>query len=385
MKWREADRMCGVERTMIRRIFDSAPADAINLGLGQPDLITPPTACDAARTAIAQGKTSYTSTGGLPALRESLARRYAPFASGRDAVCISVGSQQALYAACLTLAGPGDEILAPDPGYPAYAVVARLIGARSVTYPLRAENEFRLDPADLLDRINDRTRCVILCSPSNPTGRSIDGEVLRQLTAELSKRNVPWISDEIYSGILYDQPFVSPSHFSMDGLVVSSVSKDLAMTGWRVGWVVGPSPIIARITAAQQYLVTCAPSVSQYAVLATFGEEGMEEKRAILERFSARRKLMTEQLRLIPRLGWRPPDGAFYFFIDVSAYGDDVELARAFLEKKNVVTVPGTAFGAEGRGYLRMSFGVGRAQIRIALERFAEFLAEYESGSCQLS
>lgn len=377
MNWREAERMRGVERTMIRRIFDGAPADAINLGLGQPDLITPPTACDAARTAIEQGRTTYTSTGGLVELREKLALRYEHLASGAESVCVSVGSQQALYASCLTLAGPGDEILIPDPGYPAYAVVAQLIGATAVTYPLRAKNEFQLDPADLINRISDATRCVILCSPSNPTGRSLSSQVLRQLTEELSRRNVPWISDEIYSGLSYDHPFVSPSRFSRDGLIVSSVSKDLAMTGWRIGWVIGPPPIIARITAAQQYLVTCAPSISQYAVLATLGDEGAAERSEILGRFRARRELMTELLQPIPRLHWRPPDGAFYFFIDVSAYGDDVELARSFLDQKNVVTVPGTAFGEQGRGYLRMSFGVGREQLRIALGRFAEFLAEY--------
>jgi len=378
VRWRPAERMDGVERTMIRQIFDGAPADAINLGLGQPDLITPPGPCRAAQLAIDEGKTFYTSTAGLPALRERLAERYAPFTSGAESVCVSVGSQQALYASCLTLAGPGDEILVPDPGYPAYPVVARLVGASAVSYPIRGESDFSLDPADILDRVTDATRAVILCSPSNPTGRCVDAARLRVLTEELSRRGVPWISDEIYSGLTYDGVFVSPSRFSRDGLIVSSVSKDVAMTGWRVGWVAGSVEIIERITAAQQYLVTSAPSVSQYAALAALGAEGREDRVAILDRFRVRRSFMAAVLERIPHLRWRLPDGSFYFFVDCSAYGDDIELAKSFLEQENVVTIPGSAFGEQGRGYLRISFGVGRNQLGIALESLQRFLSRRE-------
>ncbi|HKQ60346.1 MAG TPA: pyridoxal phosphate-dependent aminotransferase, partial [Candidatus Polarisedimenticolaceae bacterium] len=261
MTLRPARRLDGIERTLIRRIFDSAPAGAINLGLGQPDLPTPPAAALEGIAAIAAGQTFYTSTAGDPALRAAVAARYG--ASGPEAVLITIGSQEALFAACLGLVDAGDELLFPDPGYPAYPMVARLIGAEPVAYPLRRERGFRLDPADLLERVGPRTRLVILSCPSNPTGACVGAEDLAALAGGLAERGVPWVSDEIYSAFCWNGAFVSPARFApQGGLIVSSLSKDVSMTGWRVGWIVGPPPIIARLNAVHQYLVTCASSVS---------------------------------------------------------------------------------------------------------------------------
>jgi aspartate/methionine/tyrosine aminotransferase len=375
MSLRIAERMRGIERTLIRQIFDSAPPDAINLGLGQPDLPTPDVNALAGITGIVEGRTSYSSTAGDPGLREEVARAYSPFASGAENVVITVGSQEAVFAACLSLLDPSDELLYPDPGYPAYPVIAQLLGARPRPYPLRASRRFRLDPADVFDRLNERTRAVILCAPSNPTGAMIDRDDLAELSGGLERRGVPWLSDEIYAGFAYDEPFVSPSSFSAEGgLVISGLSKDAGMTGWRIGWVVGPPETVSRITAAHQYLVTCASSVSQAAARAAFSPRGRAERGRYLEIFRRRREVMGEELSRIPDLSYSRPDGAFYYFVDVSRYGDSLELAREILKRRKVVTVPGEAFGANGKGWLRLSYACSEQGIREGVRRIAEEL-----------
>jgi aspartate aminotransferase len=375
VKIRAAERMTGIERTLIRQIFDSAPPGAINLGLGQPDLPTPPLAALAGISGIAAGKTGYTSTAGDAALRSAIAGSYSPFASAPEEVVVTVGSQEAMFAACLTLVDAGQEILYPDPGYPAYPVVARLIGARPVGYPLRAERRFMLDPQDIAERLTEKTGLVILLAPSNPTGACIDRNDLRALTGLLEERGVPWVSDEIYAGFTYEERFVSPAEYSRDGgLVISGLSKDMSMTGWRIGWVVGREKIISRIIAAHQYLVTCAPSISQNAALAAFSPEGIVERARYLEIFSRRRQVMAEELSRIPDLRYSLPEGAFYFFVDISAYGDSLAISRRILENRTVVTIPGEAFGENAAGFLRISFAASQATIREGIGRIAEEL-----------
>lgn len=372
---RAARRMDGVERTLIRQIFDSAPKDAINLGLGQPDLPTPKLAAEAGIAGIAAGRTFYTSTAGDTTVRAAIAARYAPFATGAENVVVTVGSQEAMFAVALTLVDAGDEILYPDPGYPAYPVVARLIGAKGVPYPLRPERDFRIDPADVEARLTDRTRLVIVCSPSNPTGGINRAEELGALARLLEDRGVPWLSDEIYAGFCYDGKEPSLRQFSGEGLVISGIAKDLSMTGWRIGWAVGPGAIVARIIAAHQYLVTCAPSVSQWAALATLTPAGDAERARYLEIFRARRALMAEELAKIPGLRFRMPAGAFYFFVDASRYGSSLDLAKRILQNRNVVTIPGEAFGENGKGYLRISYAASEQDIVTGIRRIGEEIA----------
>jgi len=376
---RAARRMDGIERTLIRQIFDSAPAGAINLGLGQPDLPTPPLAAAAGIAGITAGRTFYTSTAGDPGLRAAIAGRYPGFASGPENVVVTVGSQEAMFAVALTLVDAGDEILYPDPGYPAYAVVARLIGATGVPYPLRPEREFRIDPGDVESRLTERTRLVIVCSPSNPTGGVNRKEEVAALARLLERRGVAWLSDEIYGGFCYDGVAPSLTQASREGgIVISGIAKDVSMTGWRIGWAAGPAAIIARVIAAHQYLVTCAPSVSQWAALATFTPEGEAERARYLEIFRRRRLLAAEGLAKIPGLKFGMPAGAFYFFVDASAYGASLPLAKRILESCNVVTIPGEAFGSNGAGYLRISYAACEADITEGLRRIGAELAAGE-------
>jgi aspartate/methionine/tyrosine aminotransferase len=372
---RIAARMAGVEGTLIRRIFDEAPPGSINLGLGQPDLPTPAPVALAGIRAVVRGETGYTSTAGDPRLRRAIAESLRPSLNDPEQVLVTVGSQEAMFAALLALVDPGDEVLYPDPGYPAYPVAARLIGALPEPYPLHRERGFRPDPREIEQRLGRRTRAVILCLPSNPTGACADPEDLEQLVRMLGGRKIPWISDEIYAGFCYGERFLSPLELAPEGgLLVSGLSKDLSMTGWRVGWVAGPGETVARIVAAHQYMVTCAPSVSQGAALAAFTPEGRAERARYREIFRHRRALMAEALYRVPGVRFDLPDGAFYFFVDVSAHGESLEIARRILERRQVVTIPGEAFGERGRGFLRISFAASEEAIREGVGRIAREL-----------
>jgi len=360
-----AARMEGIERTLIREFHDSAPPDAINLGLGQPDLPTPAVACAAGIAAIEEGRTGYSATAGDHALRAAVAARYAPFAEGPESVLITVGSQEALFAACLTLVDAGSEVLYPDPGYPAYAAVARLLGARPVAYPLRAQHGFRIEAAAILELVSPRTSVVVLSAPSNPTGACHQARELDRLLAQLAELGVSWISDEVYAGLCYEPGAAWPAAGpGPPGLVVSSLSKEMSMTGWRLGWVVGPPRLIARVIAAHQYVVTCAPTISQRAALAALGDEGRAAREAILARFAERRELMDRELSALPGIAYARPDGAFYYFVDVSAHGDELDLAQRIRDRRRVITIPGRAFGERGRGFLRLSFAAREDHIQ---------------------
>ena len=375
MTLRPARRMDGIERTLIRRIFDAAPPGSINLGLGQPDLPTPSRVALGGIAGIAAGRTGYTSTAGDPALRGAIAARYPGVADGAESVLVTVGSQEAVFASVLTLVDPGDEVLVPEPGYPSYVTVARLLGAVPVAYPLRPERAFRLDPRDVVERLSPRTRLVIVCSPSNPTGAMDEEDDLRRLAAALSERGVPWLSDEIYAGFAYDRPAPSLSRYAPgSGLVVSGLSKDMSMTGWRIGWVVGPPPIVARIIAAHQSLVTCAPSISQAAALVALGPSAEADRAATLEVFRRRRSLMAEELRRIPKLPVTVPDGAFYFFVDVRGFGSSLAIAERVLQNRKVILIPGEAFGPAGAGFLRISYAATEEHIRRGIAALGEEL-----------
>jgi aspartate/methionine/tyrosine aminotransferase len=269
-------------------------------------------------------------------------------------------------------------LLYPDPGYPAYPVIAQLLGARPVAYPVRAERGFRVDPSDVTRRLTERSGAVVLCSPSNPTGAVTARSDLTELIDALERLGVAWLSDEIYSGFVYDPPFASASTCSAGngGLVISGLSKDSSMTGWRIGWVVGPEETIRRVTAAHQYLVTCASSVSQSAALAAFSARGRTERRRYLEIFRERREIMGRELDRIACIRHVRPDGAFYYFVDVSGHGSSIELAHRLLGKRKVITIPGEAFGENGAGWLRLSFACSEIGIREGVRRLGEELQQ---------
>ena len=372
-----SSRVAGLERTMIRKIFEAAPSDAINLGLGQPDLVSGNSVNLAAVRAIAGGQLGYAPTAGLPRLRELIAASYAPFTSDGSEVLVTVGSQEAMWLACLGLCEPGQELLLPDPGYPAYGPVATLSGLSPTRYPLHAQDRFRMRADAIISRLTPQTGAVVLCAPGNPTGACATEGELKKLLPELADRGIPWISDEVYAGLNYLSEASQPwSIVSDGGVVVSSLSKDACMTGWRVGWVAGDAGLVRRLTAAHQYLVTCSPTVSQAAAIGAFSESGREEMRAIHRRFLQRREQTVAQLGEVAGLRVDPPDGGFYCFIDVREWGNSVELAKRILDEFRVITIPGEAFGEQGVGFLRISFAAEESQLKEGVDRIVRALSK---------
>ncbi|HKY31427.1 MAG TPA: aminotransferase class I/II-fold pyridoxal phosphate-dependent enzyme [Candidatus Polarisedimenticolia bacterium] len=350
-----ASRLRGVERTVIRQIFDAAPAGAINFGLGQPDLPTPDVVKKAGIEAILRDRTRYTVTAGDADLREAIAARYPGFAEGPDSVVVTIGTGEAVFLACSALLEPGDDVLVPDPGFPTYATTARILGARPIGYPLRPENGFGLDPEDVARCLTPATRLVVLNSPGNPTGGVDTGEALDRVAALAEQRGFVWMSDEIYSSFLYEGTFESLSTRSRRGVVVSGLSKEASMAGWRAGWLAAEPAFAHACTAMHQYVATCAPSISQRAALAALSPEGREAAATIVQRFRRRRDRALEILAGARRARVPRPAGAFYLFADVSAVGDSMTVCQELMHR-GVITIPGSAFGSRGEGWLRISY-----------------------------
>jgi len=355
-KFAPPKRLQGIEKSVIRQVFDRALPGSINLGLGEPDLPTPDVIRRAAVKAIVEEQNGYTSHAGLPALREKVASDY-PYLEGRpERVVITAGSQEALYLALLTLVDEGDEVLLPNPGFVAYPTIVRMAGGTSNFYRLPRENGFAFDVDEFRRALTPRTKVVVCISPSNPTGRTLTNEDLANIGDALRGHGAYLISDEIYRDLYYtpERP-ESLSSFHDRTIVISGLSKSMSMTGWRLGWVCGVEELVRAMLVLHGYVTTCASTVSQKASLVAWTDEAEAARAGFRETFRGRRDHL---LGLIDsQLGLRAvtPDGAFYTMLDVSEYGPSMRVAEALLEEK-VITVPGAAFGSEGEGFLRVSF-----------------------------
>lgn len=369
-----AVRARGIRRTLIRRMFDEAGPDAINLGLGEPDLATPGVIADAGVEAIRSGDTRYTATAGDPELRRAIAAR-----SGQDPdrIVVTAGSQEALFIAVMALVGAGDEVLVPDPGYPAYGTLVALAGGRAVPYPLRRERAYRVDPLDVDACCTAATRAVVLCSPGNPTGAVHDDADLARITASLAERGVAWISDEVYREVRFHPGRVpSPADHDPDGgVVVSGFSKDLSMTGWRIGWAATPPGLVEAMVAIHQHVLTCAPSIAQRAATVAAGPDGDRARGEHLEVLTRRRACMLDALADAPGIEAAPPDGGLFCFVAVQGCRDSLALATRLLREHGVLTIPGVAFGPGGEGGIRLSFAASEDEIRAGVARFLRGIA----------
>ncbi len=365
----------GIEKSVIRQISDRAKPGSISLGLGEPDLPTPEVIRRAALAIISEGHNGYTLQAGLPALRELVAADYAQLQLTPDDVIITAGSQEGLYLALMTLVEKGDEVLMPDPGFPAYHTITQMAGGRSVFYNLPAASGFTFDVNNFKGRLTANTKVVICTSPSNPTGRIFTGDELRQM-AEAVQANGSGayiLSDEIYRDLYYtpERPGSICDYYPRT-IVISGLSKSMSMTGWRLGWMAGESDVIRSALVLHGYVTTCASSISQKAAIAAWSEEGEQARASHRQTFGVRRDHLMELWR---RVGLKAvmPDGAFYCMVDVSDYGSAMEVAEALLEA-GVVTIPGTAFGSEGEGFLRVSFCGDLPVLEEGVKRIAEGL-----------
>lgn len=358
--------------------------------VGEPDFDTPAHIREAAKTALDKGATRYTAVTGTPDLKAAIcasAERHRGYRPEPSQIVVSSGAKHALFNLALALYQPGDEVIIPAPYWVSYPEQVRIVGATPVIVPTREEEGFRLQPDVLQSALTPRTKAVILCTPSNPTGAAYRKEHLLPLLEVLRRSDSYVIVDEIYADLVYDD-FVHASlpAFAPDlrdrTIIVDGVSKTFAMTGWRIGWTIASPALSKVIDVVQSQSTTNAAAVSQAAAVAALTGP-REELAAMRDAFSKRRVLMVEGLRSLPGVRCRMPEGAFYAFADVSGlygrrHGDkelrsDEDVATWLLEDVHVATVAGTPFGAPG--YLRISYACSEADIREAIERIRERIA----------
>ena len=364
--------------------------DVIDLSVGEPDFPTPEHICQAGKAAISAGKTKYTPAAGIPALREAIANDYTR-RSGLSVtpaqVIVSNGAKHSLHNVFTSLLNPGDEVVVPTPYWVSYAELIKLTGAIPVLLETSIDEDFKLQPNALKSAITPRTRMLLLCSPSNPTGVVYSREELVGIADIAIEADLSIVSDEIYDQLVFDGresisfPTLRPGLESRS-IVVAGVSKTYSMTGWRIGWTIGP-PALSKAMGSLQSQETSNPcSISQHAAIEAL--TGPQECVTLMRNaFQARRDLVVKRLSQIP--GVKIPDigGAFYAFLDIHTslgrpHGpiDSVTWCEQLLEKEQVATVAGSAFGAEG--HVRMSFAASEEKLTMGLDRIARFLSSIE-------
>lgn len=365
----------------IRRFFDIAATmkDVISLGIGEPDFDTPAPIIQAGIESLQRGATHYTSNSGLLELRRAIAvhmdRLYGQTYNPVSEILVTVGVSEALYLAMAALLDAGDEIIIPEPCFVSYAPTALLVGATPVMVSTNAANGFQVTAADIAAAITPQTKCLFVASPNNPTGTVISRERLNEIAALAKKHNLVVISDEIYDRLVYGVEhtcFASLPGMYARTVVLQGFSKAYAMTGWRVGYIVGPGELIEAMRKIHQYLIMSAPTASQWAALKALevGEPFLQEMHA---EYNRRRQLIVGGLNSLG-LNCVEPQGAFYAFPCISKTGmDDNEFAEKLLEEEHVAVVPGSAFGQSGAGFVRMSYATAYEKIELALERIARF------------
>jgi aspartate aminotransferase len=373
-----AERIKNVQKSATRRLYDAAPQGSINLGLGEPDFLTPEVIRGEARRVIQEERLGYTPNAGLPALRQKIAAYHsdgAKQAMAADSVCVTNGAEEALFAVMMALLNPGDEAALPDPGFSAYATIAEIAGAKVVPFAMPAAKGFQFDRDNFDKAITAKTRLALIVSPSNPTSRVIARDDLQFIADRLRSSDVYVIADEIYRELYFDERPASLSEFYDKTIIVSGLSKMMSMTGWRLGWAVANPEVIQYVTVMHQYISSCASAVSQKAGLAAFTDEGRDATGAMRQELRHRRDVMAQAIERELGLPYISGEGGFYIMLDVSQFGAAEEVAMRLLEEK-VITVPGDAFGAEGRGYLRLSFSIEPALIEEAIKRIARGLKQ---------
>jgi len=379
-----SDTVVSIKPSGIRKFFDIANTmdDVISLGVGEPDFRTPWQIRTAGIRSLEKGKTRYTSNKGLEEFREELARyvsrKYKVDYCPKSEILVTVGGSEAIDAAIRAVVDPGDEIIIPQPSYVCYEPMTRLAGGVPVIIDTKAENDFKITPEELIEKITPKTKALILPYPCNPTGAIMEKEDLEAIARVLREKDILVISDEIYAELTFGKEHVSIA--SIDGMrertiLINGFSKTFSMTGWRLGYACGPSEVIKQLTKIHQFAIMCAPTTSQYAAieaLRSCDEEVLQMK----EEYDNRRKIIVKGFCDLG-LECREPKGAFYAFPSIKSTGmTSGEFCEKLLYSKKVALVPGDAFGESGEGFVRASYCYSIEHIKEALLRIGEFLEE---------
>ena len=377
-----SQRIQGIKPSGIRKFFDilEEMTDAISLGIGEPDFVTPWHIRDAGIRSLEQGHTKYTSNAGMLELRREIAnylqRRFGLEYDYTSQILVTVGGSEAIDLSLRCLVNPGDEVIVPVPSFVCYGPLTEMAGGTPVYVELKAENQFRLTPEELKAAITPRTKAVVLPFPCNPTGGIMERADLEALVPVLKDTEIMIVSDEIYAELTYGQKHVSPANLPElcdRTVVVNGFSKSHAMTGWRMGYVCAPQPIAAAMTKLHQFGIMSAPTTSQYAAVEAMrnGDRDIEHMR---EEYDSRRRYLVENLNRIG-LSCFEPKGAFYVFPCIQSTGlSSEEFCERFLMEEKVAVIPGSAFGPGGEGYVRACYAASMRDITEAVSRLDNFL-----------
>jgi len=378
-----AERVLKLPHSGIRRMFDLALRykDAIHLCIGEPDFATPSFIVEAGFQAAKKGRTHYTPNAGFFSLREAVAEKYereqGVSYDPESEILITVGAMEALALCMLSIVSPGDEVLIPDPCWPNYQAHVILAGGKPVFVPVVEEEGWVMKMERMLPYLSTKTRAVIINSPNNPTGSVYKLHELEKIANLCKERNIFIISDEAYEKIIYEGEYKSICSFpglKSKTFVINTFSKTYAMTGWRVGYILGPEEVIREMVKLQEHIAACASSISQEAALVAL-QQGDQEVRKMVKEYRKRRDALLEEIDKVPLFSCFPPRGTFYAFVNIKKTGEKSEdFALKLLEKARVVTVPGSSFGPGGEGYLRFSFATSVENIKEAFHRIRSLI-----------
>lgn len=373
----------------IRKFFDIANEmqDVISLSIGEPDFQTPWHIRDEGIKSLEMGKTWYSPNRGFMELRNEIAkyykRKFNVEYGGKTQTLVTVGGSEAIDLAFRSLIENGDEVIIPEPSFVCYEPLAIMEGGTPVIIKTKSEDNFRLKASDLEAAITDKTKLLVLPFPNNPTGAILERQDLEEIAEVVKKHDIIVLSDEIYSELTYGEN----SHVSIasiDGMyertiVINGFSKSYAMTGWRLGYALGPAPLIAQMTKLHQYGIMSAPTTAQYAAIEAL-KNGDRDINRMRDEYDMRRRYVVDGFNAMGLTCFEPL-GAFYVFPCIKSTGlSSEEFCTRLVMDKHVAVIPGTAFGECGEGFVRVSYSYSLKHLKIALERIREFLEELKNG-----
>lgn len=382
-----SDKVIQMKPSGIRKFFDivSEMPDAISLGVGEPDFDTPWSVREEGIYSLERGRTFYTSNAGLLELREAICtymkRRFGLSYEAKSECLLTVGGSEGIDVALRAMLNPGDEVIIPQPCYVSYVPCVDLAGGVPVTIDLKNENQFRLTKEELEAAITDKTKVLILSYPNNPTGAVMEKEDLEAIAEVIIRHDIFVISDEIYAELTYTNGHVSIA--SLPGMwertvVISGFSKAFAMTGWRLGYALGPALILEQMTKIHQFAIMCAPTTSQYAAISAM-QDCDKDVEHMRESYDQRRRFLLNEFKEMG-LPCFEPKGAFYMFPCIQKFGiTSEEFATRLLHSQKLAVVPGDAFGDCGEGFLRISYAYSLEELKEAMGRIKVFIKELEA------
>mgnify|MGYP001572041783 FL=1 len=350
--------------------------------MGEPDFPSPDHIINAAISALKSGDTHYTLSMGLPELREEICRatnKDLGFRPNIDQVLVTPGGHSVIYLALRCLVNPGEEVIVSDPGFPAYYSAVKYIGAKIITVPIKEENNFRMNPADIRKKISKNTKLIIINSPHNPTGAVLAKEEIEEIALIAQDNSVFLLTDEIYSRMIYSLHHYSPA--IKDGcqqrtIIINGFSKSHAMTGWRLGYAIGPKEVIEKMNLLLQTIIAChSPFIQRGGISALTGSQRAVS--LMMEKYKKRRDVIVKGLNSLPGVSCLTPDGAIYAFPNISGTGlTSQEFSDLMLEEAGVALLPGTNFGECGKGYARLCFATSVDIIKEGIEKMRTALAQ---------